>query len=277
MHLGYWRLREEPFSRGLDPRAYVPSSTHEEALARLNYIVESQRRLGLLLGSPGSGKSFVLSVLARQLRGAPGQVVRLSLQGLSPQEFLWALAARLGLYPETTSTCFQLWRQLGDRLAENRFQRLPTVFLLDDADLASQQTLEQVERLARIEPTSPNYVAIVVAGQQHQAAHLGRQLLELAELRIDLAAWDLGDTELYVQTSLARAGQNPNYPVFRPEALLRLHELSGGAVRRVTLLAELALLAAAGGKLPQVDAHTIDAVYDELGVMDAFGSVHSLA
>jgi hypothetical protein len=40
----------------------------------------------------------------------------------------------------------------------------------------------------------------------------------------------------------------------------------------VALLADLALLAAAGGKLPLVDAHTVQVVYDELGVMDGLAA-----
>lgn len=276
-HLAHWRLREPPFTRGLDPRGYAPSSSHEEALARLNYVVEAQLRLGLLLGTPGSGKSFILAVLARQLRTTPGQVLRLGLQGFSPQEFLWSIGTRLGLLIEPQTTQFELWQALADRLAENRLQRLPTVFLLDDIDLAPRETLEHALRLARIEPSCPNYVTIVGAGNLRGVERLSRQLREIAELRIDLGPWELSDTEYFIQTSLARAGQNPEFPIFSPEALFRLHELSAGTVRRVVRLAELALIAGAGGKLRQIDAHTIEAVYEELGVMDDLASIDRLS
>lgn len=272
MYLGYWGLREQPFAREQGPQAYVASAPHEEALARLHYLVESKRRLGLLLGMPGNGKSFMLAVLARQRRAAPGQSVRLSLQGLPPHEFLWQLAARLGLHPEQTAGAFELWRALSDRLAENQCQRLPTLLLLDDVDLAPRETLEQVVRLARTEANGPNYLTLVVTSQPQRTGCLGRELLELAELRIDLGTWELADTEQFVGACLARAGHHGKNSVFSPEALFRLHELSEGAVRRVALLADLALLAAAGGKLPQVDAHTIEAVYEELGVMDVVGA-----
>jgi type II secretory pathway predicted ATPase ExeA len=272
MYLDYWGLREKPFAGGRTPPAYIPSSTHEEALARLHFVVESQRRLGMLFGSPGSGKSFMLHVLARQLRRASTQAVAFSLQGLSPHEMLWALASRCGLHPDAATSCFELWRRVDDQLLANCRQEIATVVLLDDADSARRETLEQVVRLVRGEPSCPNRLTVVLAGRLQRMASLGPQLLELAELRIDLAAWEFPDTENYVRSGLQRAGRKD--PAFSTEALLRLHELSAGAVGRVALLADLALLAAAGGRLPVIDAHTVEAVYEELGVSNACVPAH---
>jgi type II secretory pathway predicted ATPase ExeA len=267
MYLDYWGLREKPFANGRNPKAYIPSSTHEEALARLHYLVDSQRRLGLLLGAPGSGKSFMLSVLAQQLRRAAVRAAAFSLQGLSAHEMLWSLAAACGLHPDQGAGAFELWRLVGDLLAANNCQGIANVVLLDDADSASADVLGQVVRLVRGELSSSSRLIVVLAGRSNRMLALGSQLLELAELRVDLAAWELADTESYLQSCLLRAGRKES--AFLPEALLRLHELSGGSVRRVALLADLALLAAAGGRLPLVDAYTVEAVYDELGVMDA--------
>lgn len=265
MYLSYWQLRAKPFGGATQP-AYIPSSTHEEALARLHYLIESRRRLGLLLGSPGSGKSFLLDLLARQLRRVSAAAACFSLQGLSAHEMLWKLADSFALYPEPAASSFDLWLQINQHVAENRCQGIATVVLLDDADAARPETLEQVVRLARGEPGWPNRLTLALAGRADRVSAFGSQLIELAELRIDLAAWEFPDTENYVRQSLARAGRKN--PAFSAEGLLRLHELSDGAVRRVALLADLALLAAAGGKLSLVDAHTVQAVYDELGVMD---------
>jgi type II secretory pathway predicted ATPase ExeA len=180
---------------------------------------------------------------------------------------LWGLAACCGLHPDEGAGAFELWRLLGDLLAANRCQAITNVVLLDDADLATSEVLGQVVRLVRGEPSRASRLTVVLAGRSNRTLAIGPQLLELSELRIDLAAWDLADTESYLQSSLLRAGRKDF--IFSAEALLRLHELSGGAVRRLALLADLALLAAAAGRLAAVDAYTVEAVYDELGVMDA--------
>ena len=275
MYLTYWQLREKPFGGGTRQPAYIPSSTHEEALARLQYLVESRRRLGLLLGAPGSGKSFLLDLLSRQLRRVSAAAACFSLQGLSPHEMLWTLADSFRLLPDRSASSFDLWLQINEHIAENRCQGIATVILFDDADIARGETLEQVVRLARGEPGLPNRLTLALAGRTDRIFAIGRELLELAELRIDLAAWDFSDTESFVRHSLERAGRKN--PAFSAEGLLRLHELSDGAVRRVALLADLALLAAAGGKLPLVDAHTVQAVHDELGVMDDLAAAGSRA
>lgn len=265
MYQAYWELREPPF-RDAGAAHYLPTAVHDEALARLQYLVDSRHRLGLLLGSPGSGKSLVLEVFAAQLRAGGCQVAHVNLLGRETHEALWHTAAGWGLNPDRAAAPFELWRLLGDRLIENRWQHLPTVAIFDDADDAPADVLGQVLRLVHCEPSADTPLTVVLAASTDRLSYLGRRLLELAELRIDLPAWDLIDTEQYVCRSLERAGRKS--PAFGNDAIVRLHELSQGIVRRIGLLAELGLLAAAAGGLPLVDAHTIEAVYDELGVMD---------
>ena len=74
----HWNLRETPFGGGLNPRYFFPSPAHDEALARLHFLVEHHQRLGLLLGSTGTGKSLVLDVLARDMRRFGAQVANIS-------------------------------------------------------------------------------------------------------------------------------------------------------------------------------------------------------
>ena len=87
----------------------------------------------------------------------------------------------------------------------------------------------------------------------------------LAELRIDLEPWQRADTEQYVKTLLSQAGRQS--PVFAQPAVDRLHELAHGIPRRVSQLADLALLAGAGQNLEQIDAGVVEEVYQELGVV----------
>ena len=95
---------------------------------------------------------------------------------------------------------------------------------------------------------------------------LGRQLLELAELRIDVVPWEQSDTEDFLNSSLVHAGRQS--PTFADPAVALIHQLSGGIPRRITQLADLALLAGAGAELQQIDAETVESVYHELGVIE---------
>jgi type II secretory pathway predicted ATPase ExeA len=266
MYETYWGLRSRPF-REDGPESYVPSPVHDEALARLHYLVESNYRVGLLLGAAGSGKSLVLRVAAQQWRDVGATVARTSLLGLDARETLRAIACGWGLNLDLQASPFEIWHALSDRLAENRWQHLPTVVLLDDVDSATEEVLEQVVRLAHCGPTVESRLTVVLSAQADRVSELGRQLLGLVELRIDLAPWDLTDTHNYLTHCLAQAGRPRS--AFAEDAVMRIHELSEGVVRRIGSLADLSLLAAAGQQLSLVDVHTIETVYDELVVTPA--------
>ena len=264
MYQAHWGLQESPFRGDLDPNSFYPSPTHEEALARLNFLVEQHHRVGLLIGPAGSGKSLLFEVFAQRLRRKGRSVAKLSLLDVEPGEMLWLLASQWGLtvaWPHSTAV---LWRALSDRLIENRYQQLPTVVLLDDVDQASAPVLQHLNRLVRLEPSPQMRLTIVLAGRNEGMAKLGESLLGLVELRIDLEPWQQADTQQYVKSLLSQAGREK--PVFAPRAVDRLHELAHGIPRRVSQLADLALLAGAGQNLDQINAGVVEEAYQELCV-----------
>jgi len=265
MYQTHWGLQESPFRGCLDPKSFYQSPTHEEALARLHFLVEHGRRLGLLTGPSGSGKSLLLEVFGSQLRRGGLPVARLSLLGLEPAEMLWQLAAAWGLNPEPSASVGVLWRAITDRLTEYRYQQREAVVLLDNADQADRQVQTQVVRLAQCDPSPETRLTLVLAGRLEGVKRLDAHLLDLAELRIDVEPWEQADTEDFVKTSLAQAGQSA--ALFAEPAVARLHELSHGIPRRVSQLADLALLAGAGQNLQQIDAGVVEAVYQELAAV----------
>ncbi|MHB0956497.1 MAG: ExeA family protein [Pirellulaceae bacterium] len=262
MYETHWGLRESPFRGLTDPRNFYCSPTHDEALARLQFLVEHQRRLGLLLGMPGSGKTLLLEVFRRQLKAAGNPVASINLLSLGPHEFLWELARQLQRNPLLTDTPFALWRTVVDRLEEYRYQRLPTILLLDDADEMSPEIVPHIIRLLLQDPAAPSMLTVVLAADPARENGLPRRLLELCELRMELESWEPDDTRNFLQQSLTRAGTDQ--PVFERDATLRLHELAHGVPRQVNYLAELALVAGAGQQLGQISATTVESVFAEL-------------
>jgi type II secretory pathway predicted ATPase ExeA len=259
-------VQQSPFRNCLDPQSFYQSPSHEEALARLHFLVGERRRLGLLMGPTGSGKSLVLEVFSQQLRRRGRPVAKVSLLGLEPSEMLWQIAAELGVVASPRESLAMLWRHLADRLLEYRYQQLETAILLDDADTAAAPSLLQIVRLAHHDPTPDARLTIVLAGRTERMGRLGSGLLGLAELRIDLEPWNPAETTRFVRSVLDRA--QGDVPEFDELALVRLHELAGGIPRRVRQIADLALLAGAGRDLRNIDAHVVESAYEELAVME---------
>ena len=163
--------------------------------------------MGLVLAEPGGGKSVLLNVLGDELRRPGRQVALVNLFGLTPQEFLWQLAAQWGLALDDDTPLGPLWRAISDHLVENRCQKIDTIVLLDDADEAATDVLDTVSRLALLEPSRDARLTIIVAARPGRVNKLGSRILELAELRVELEAWEPVDTQSYVESALKLGGR----------------------------------------------------------------------
>ncbi|HEY4310723.1 MAG TPA: AAA family ATPase [Pirellulales bacterium] len=272
MYLAHWQLREAPYRNAIDPAYFFQSLTHDEALARLHFLVDGDHRGGLLLGDAGSGKSLLLEVLARQLRKIGVTVAKFSLLGLDKHELLANLAACWGLDVSPGEEAAVLWRLVLDTIAAQHIESQRNVVLLDDVDEATPEVLAQVLRLMQTDVATQPAATLILVARRARVAQLGDRLLELADLRVDLMPWNADDTQHYLEHGLARAGRLEQ--TFTPDAIALLAELSQGVPRNVVQLADLSLIAAAGQELSEVDAHTVHAVYHELGVVQRMAEAH---
>jgi general secretion pathway protein A len=191
-------------------------------------------------------------------------IVQLNLLGLGEHAFLAQLAESLGQFPCRGETLHSLWRAITDRLHQNRCQQLQTLLLLDDADEAMPEVLEQIVRLVQHQASGPSALTVILSAATHRLARLGPRLLGLIELRTDIHAWEEEDTTQFIHDALQRAGREE--PVFEEFALHRIHELSAGIPRRASQLADLALLVGAAQGQTTIDEATVETVSQELGV-----------
>ena len=246
-----------PFPSGLDSQAFFVGASQREALARLRFLLTQRRRLGLVLGASGLGKSLLLKVFAEQSSEVGHAVAQVSLLGLSPREFYWQIGTELQASVRTDDDVLRLFRQLTDRFEANGLQGRHTVLLLDDLDEAGPDVLSQVLRLARTGAANSGHLALIATSSPAQLNRLGMSLLELVDLRIDLQAWDELDTIGYLQMALFEAGAER--PLFDDEAMSELYRESAGVPRAVQRIAEAALLAGSGSGLELIDVEMIHA------------------
>src|SRR6185369_15855919 len=69
MYKTYFGFREKPFSKTPDPRFLFLSQGHEEALARLEFVLE-EREIAVLTGDIGCGKTTLSRALMDRLGDA---------------------------------------------------------------------------------------------------------------------------------------------------------------------------------------------------------------
>ncbi len=121
MYANYWGLAEIPFRNTIDTRWFYQSQVHEEALARLLFLVENHRRCGVLSGAAGTGKSLLLGILGREAARTGGEVAHIDLFGRSSLEMLWEIVAELGVPAGPDDAAPRLWRTLHDHILANRY------------------------------------------------------------------------------------------------------------------------------------------------------------
>ena len=260
--LKHWGLERWPFCSTLGVGQFYPTAGHNEALARIEHLVDGRRRLGALLGDGGVGKSLVLRVAAKQLAKQGRAVVLVDALGASTREFLWQVACGLGTTPREDADVCWLWRQITDRVSENRARQVDTVLLVDDAGQAGPDLVTHFLRLARVDVTPAARWTIVLTAELEQAVRWNEALRNLFDLRIDVLPWTAEDTIGYLQTALVEAGRLE--PLFDDGALEALHEIACGVPRRVMRLADYALLAGAAAGVEIIDAGIVEAASEEI-------------
>ncbi|MEM8944339.1 MAG: AAA family ATPase [Planctomycetota bacterium] len=255
MYHAYWGLNKPPFPSGPDRELFHEGVAQREALARLRFLIAHRRRLGLVVGDVGHGKSLLLDVFAAQCRTAGYAVANVDPLGLSTREFYWQLGTQLQARVRVEDDLVRLFRQTSDRINENMLEGRQTIVMLDDLEQAGPDLQNHVHRLLRTEAANTGRLTIIAATDTSQRMRLTTPLRQLCELRIELMPWDELDTVGYLQMALFAAGAER--PLFADGAISELHQLSEGVPRRINRLADFALLAGSNKELDTIDAETV--------------------
>lgn len=250
------------FAGSLEPAALFIGPAQEEALARLEWLVEQRGRCGLVVGASGLGKSHLLAVAARRCAGLGAEVVTLSLGGLSGGDWLELLLDRMPLDPGSRGEPLRPWQKLENRLRENALMERRTVLVFDDLDRGPDDALEGIARLAAAGEPRFGWLSIVAAATPRGSGRIPEAIRQRETVRIELGPWSDAEVGGFLAHALSRAGLASG--LFTPGAAGTIARFAAGVPRVVCRLAGLALVAAAGDGQETIDAATIERVWREL-------------
>ncbi|BEH09795.1 MULTISPECIES: ExeA family protein [Geobacter] len=263
MYREFYGLREKPFSKTPDPRYLFLSRGHREALARLQYAVE-ERELALLTGDIGCGKTTI----SRALMDAMGEACRFCFifnPRLSPLEFLRVIARSLGV-DNPAGAKDELLKQLTETLYLMHAEGRCPVIVVDEAQLIpDRDVFDEIRLLTNYQLDDQNLMSVVLMGQpelrQILADPVHEPLRQRIALHYHLQPLSLDETLEYIDFRLEVAGGTPG--LFSPDAVQRIHELSGGVPRKINILATNALLVGYGRDAAWIDASLVEELRDE--------------
>lgn len=262
MYSQYWGFSDTPFQSVPDPRWYFGSPGHDEALARLLFVVEQRRRLGVLTGPSGTGKSLLLELLVRQLRRSQAEVALIDLLGRSAQELLWETSAALRLGPSANAKTWDLWQRLQDHLQANQFADQPTVLLFDHADQADPECWPVLKRLFHLDSGRMRGITFLAAVDGTTSPDLRHLLRQFSDLDIELSELNRGETADYIKSLVSQVGGQAS--MFTNEALSRVYDVSLGNPRFINRLCDLALLGSMADGERRIGDASIDAAAEDL-------------
>jgi len=246
-------LTRQPFDKDLDASRLWLDEAREQALERLVQTI-AHRQHALVIGEPGVGKTCVLRRLRDALSPVHFRTEYLAHVTLGPRDFYRQLCFVLGVEPKATPAAMfeAIQRECMTSASEHRQH---AVVVVDEAHLLPDATLSTLHLLTNFEWDRAPLLSLVFVGlsEFHGRLRLGihRGLLTRIHTRVELQAASPELTTAYIRQRMEDAGAR--HEVFAPDGLALIHELSGGTLRSIDVLALAALRLAAAEDLRLID------------------------
>ena len=264
--LAHWQLRERPFEATWDPRFFYASPEHEEALSRLQYLVEeTTMNLGLLSGEIGCGKTLTRAVFAARLDPRRFQVVTLENSGFSFNDLLAAILRRLDAGGPVKGSKFARCERLEALLKRLAAEGRHVVLLLDEAQDLPAAGLHQLRWLTNFNGDGQAVLTLVLIGQPELRPLVAGDaaINQRISLRFHLHPLRREEVAGYLRHRLRAAGHATG-DLFDDEAAEAVGAATRGVPREVNRLAKLALEHAWVAESGRVAAPAVAAVVRDL-------------
>lgn len=267
MYTAYWGLTEKPFENTPDPKFLFHSQQHNEALARLLYVVHERKGAVLLTGEYGSGKTLLTRVLWQELQQ---ENIYQSAFILNPRlngvEFIQEIVNQLN-GAETAPSKINLFHSLHKILYANYNAKKHTVIIIDEAQaIKDPDIFEELRLLLNFQLDNTFLLTIVLIGQPELKTTVRQlpQLMQRLAVRYHLKALSKSEAIDYVLHRLKVSGAKEQ--IFTEEALTAIYNCAGGIPRKINNICDLALLVAFGNGQKSIDARVINEVTKDLEI-----------
>jgi type II secretory pathway predicted ATPase ExeA len=267
-YLDYFELAQEPFSNAPVSRFYYNSAQHSQALTRLMHAVSYMKGLSILIGDIGAGKTTLARRMIDSLPESEYEAALLVIihSGITANWLLRRIALQLGV-ENPAQEKLALLSQLYQRLLQIYESGKKAVVLIDEAQmLETRELMEEFRGLLNLEVPERKLISFVFFGlpEIEKNLKLDPPLAQRVALRYKLEPFTAESTEAYIKHRLRLAG-SPRLP-FTLEALMAVHQRSGGTPRVINSICDNALFEAFLAREQTVSDKLIHRIADNLGL-----------
>lgn len=265
MYCKYYGFSEDPFQLTPDPGFLYLDEVYREALAHLEYGVQSGRGFVLLTGEVGTGKTTLVHSFLDKYRGEMETAFIFS-TAMNFVELLHMIHEDFETGAEGDSEAFLLI-ELNRFLLRKYNEGRKTVLILDEAQNLSDVLLEKIRMLSNLEARKAKLIQTILVGQPELAAKLEqpklRQLRQRVAVRFDLPPMNAERARRYVLHRLSVVGA-PELSIFTDEAHRVIFRESQGIPRLINVICSNALLLGFGADRSRIDEGIVKEVARDL-------------
>ena len=238
-------LVKEPFSTSPDPTFFFRSSSHLQALTRLEIAIRLRRGLSLILGDVGTGKTTLARTLLANFPQEDGFAFHMMLDPSfeSEYQFLLQLSRMLGIRAMYKSTL-----DCREAIEHHLFhsgvtEGKTTVLMIDEGQKLSLDMLENLRVLLNYETNEFKLLQVVIFAQMELLGRLRRikNFIDRVALKYIINPLSEEETHEMIRFRLHSAGLAEDLALFSPEAIRAIYQFTQGYPRQISLLCHNAL------------------------------------
>jgi type II secretory pathway predicted ATPase ExeA len=266
MYESYFGLSRRPFATAADPSRYFAASAIESARQALARGIARSEGPAILLGGPGTGKSLLCQMLAREFEDSLTIALLDSAFVRTQKGLLQAILHALKL-PFRGSDEGELRLSLIDYLSRDEAEFQGLLLLIDEAQLLSSPQLQELRLISNVARQGEPSVRLVLAGTAALDERLADPKLATLQQRIAvrtyLEPFSYDESLAFIRELFQQAGRSAD-EIFSFAALERIHRQSEGIPRLIQYLCDHVLVLAYAGGIPWIESSGVDEAWADL-------------
>jgi general secretion pathway protein A len=260
----YFGFTAEPFAQDIPADKLFPTPALRSTTERSLFAIH----LGavcVITGEVGAGKSTTLRYLASKLHPSSYRLIPVIASTGSTLEVLRQISNALDSDSRSNSIA-KITKSIRTLIMEISQRKQTPVLIIDEANLLRLELLAELQTLGQFDHDSKPLLPTILAGQSNLLDklmyHTSRPLASRVVARSHLEGLSQTDLLGYLKHHLEIAGIKNQ--LFADEAILAIHQGSGGLLRRANNLARGALIAATREKCRVVSAEHVRVASTEI-------------
>lgn len=241
----YFAFQKEPFPQDVKVSELYHTSQFDGLTERFLYAVDIGA-VTVITGDVGTGKSTSLRYACDKLHPSLYKIIPLVATSGTVIEILRTITIPLGLECKSPSLT-TLTKTIRNVIQEIALRKQIPVLIIDEAHLMRLEVFAQIHTFMQFDFDSKSLMPMILSGHSSLLDklmyHTSRPLASRVVGRTHLDGLKLKEMEQYLKHHLEISGIKEQ--LFSEQAILAIHQSSGGLLRRANLLAKGSLMAAA--------------------------------